>query len=219
MYMIESIKQTFYDNPNYVVVLFFVITIAYFINPFIGLGLSILSIVTAHKLYYTQKYDPSSVGKVYLVYVTSFLLFAKICNLLPFTINTTLRVLLFLNVICLATTTIHNPYVYSPINDYVLTALLVVLSFCTPSFLITNQKAVMKNGFFPNSLYVVFFTIILSYYYIHHHKFGEHILLLLGSLVIPMIGHFVNNSWLELRALWLCMIGLFELVDKRFYGY
>ena len=217
--MIDGIKKELYENPNYVIVVFFFITLVYFITPYIGLIISILILISGHYVLKTDNYLISSVIKLYLVFFTSFLIFAKICNLLPFNINTIIRILLFLNVICLATTTIHNPYIYSPINNLPLTIILVLLAMCTPHILISKRQVTIKSTFIPNSLYIILFTSILSYYYILHNKFQEHIVLLLGSLVIPMIGHFINNSWLELRALWLCMIGLFEITDIRHYGY
>tara|TARA_B100001758_G_scaffold43913_1_gene34947 strand:+ start:7972 stop:8625 length:654 start_codon:yes stop_codon:yes gene_type:complete len=217
--MIDLIKKEFYENPIYVIVVFFFITFAYFLTPYIGLIISILILLSGHMVLKTDNYKISSVIKLYLVFITSFLVFAKMCNLLPFNINTIVRILLFLNVICLATTTIHNPYIHSPINNFPLTIIIILLAMCTPYILITKNQTVLKPSIIPNSLYVILFTIILGYYYIQHEKFQEHNILLLGSLVIPMIGHFINNSWLELRALWLCMIGLFEIVDIRHYGY
>ena len=116
-------------------------------------------------------------------------------------------------------TTIDNPYIYSPINNLPLTILIILLAICTPYTIISKNKVLLKPSLIPNYLYIILFTSILGYYYILHEKFQEHNVLLLGSLVIPMIGHFLNNSWLELRALWLCMIGIFEIIDIRHYGY
>ena len=217
--MIDGIKNAFYENPVFIILVFFFFTVAYFITPYIGLIISILIILSGHLVLNTDNYLISSVIKLYLVFITSFLIFAKKCKLLSFNINTIIRVLLFLNVICLATTTIDNPYIYSPIHNLSLTIMLILLAMCTPYILMTNNHITLKSSFISISLYVILFTIILSYYYVEHDNFQEHIILLLGSLWIPMIGHFINNSWLELRALWLCMIGLFEIVDIKNYGY
>ena len=181
--------------------------------------LSIIVILSGHLVLKTDDYFISSLIKLYLVFITSFLIFAKICNLLPFNINTLVRILLFLNVLCLATTTIDNPYIHSPINNLPLTILIILLAICTPYTIISKNKVLLKPSLIPNYLYIILFTSILGYYYIEHENFQEHNVLLLGSLVIPMIGHFLNNSWLELRALWLCMIGIFEIIDIRHYGY
>jgi len=217
--MIDGIKKILYENPNYAIIAFFLLTIIYFITPYVGLILSIIVILSGHLVLKTDDYFISSLIKLYLVFITSFLIFAKICNLLPFNINTLVRILLFLNVLCLATTTIDNPYIHSPINNLPLTILIILLAICTPYTIISKNKVLLKPSLIPNYLYIILFTSILGYYYIEHENFQEHNVLLLGSLVIPMIGHFLNNSWLELRALWLCMIGIFEIIDIRHYGY
>ena len=100
-----------------------------------------------------------------------------------------------------------------------LTILIILLAICTPYTIISKNKVLLKPSLIPNYLYIILYTSILGYYHIEHENFQEHNVLLLGSLVIPMIGHFLNNSWLELRALWLCMIGIFEIIDIRHYGY
>lgn len=217
--MIDSIKKELYENPNYAIIIFFFITFIYFITPYVGLIISIVVILSGHLVLKTDDYFISTVSKLYLVFITSFLIFSKICNLLPFNINTIVRILLFLNVLCLATTTIDNPYIYTPINNLPLTILIILLAICTPYTIISKNKVLLKPSLIPNYLYIILFTTILGYYYILHESFQEHNFLLLGSLVIPMIGHFLNNSWLELRALWLCMIGIFEIIDIRHYGY
>ena len=217
--MIDGIKKILYENPNYAIIAFFLLTIIYFITPYVGLIISIIVILSGHLVLKTDDYFISSLIKLYLVFITSFLIFAKICNLLPFNINTLVRILLFLNVLCLATTTIDNPYIHSPINNLPLTILIILLAICTPYTIISKNKVLIKPSLIPNYLYIILFTSILGYYYIEHENFQEHNVLLLGSLVIPMIGHFLNNSWLELRALWLCMIGIFEIIDIRHYGY
>ena len=217
--MIDGIKKILYENPNYAIIAFFLLTIVYFITPYVGLIISIIVILSGHLVLKTDDYFISSLIKLYLVFITSFLIFAKICNLLPFNINTLVRILLFLNVLCLATTTIDNPYIHSPINNLPLTILIILLAICTPYTIISKNKVLLKPSLIPNYLYIILFTSILGYYYIEHENFQEHNVLLLGSLVIPMIGHFLNNSWLELRALWLCMIGIFEIIDIRHYGY
>ena len=217
--MIDGIKKILYENPNYAIIAFFLLTIVYFITPYVGLIISIIVILSGHLVLKTDDYFISSLIKLYLVFITSFLIFAKICNLLPFNINTVVRILLFLNVLCLATTTINNPYIHSPINNLPLTILIILLAICTPYTIISKNKVLLKPSLIPNYLYIILFTSILGYYYIEHENFQEHNVLLLGSLVIPMIGHFLNNSWLELRALWLCMIGIFEIIDIRHYGY
>ena len=217
--MIDGIKKILYENPNYAIIAFFLLTIIYFITPYVGLIISIIVILSGHLVLKTDDYFISSLIKLYLVFITSFLIFAKICNLLPFNINTLVRILLFLNVLCLATTTIDNPYIHSPINNLPLTILIILLAICTPYTIISKNKVLLKPSLIPNYLYIILFTSILGYYYIEHENFQEHNVLLLGSLVIPMIGHFLNNSWLELRALWLCMIGIFEIIDIRHYGY
>ena len=86
--MIDLIKKEFYENPIYVIVVFFFITFAYFLTPYIGLIISILILLSGHMVLKTDNYKISSVIKLYLVFITSFLVFAKMCNLLPFNINT-----------------------------------------------------------------------------------------------------------------------------------
>lgn len=205
--MIEIIKQTLYDNPKYIIVVFFFITFAYFISPYIGLILSIIGIATGY--YFTKI---SSIGKAYLIYITSFLIFAKLCNLLPFSINTLLRIGTFLNIISLATTTIDNPYTWSPINNIVLTVVIILLAICTPYFLRSGNRIIIKKSVIPNSLFVILYTCIISYYYIQNPYFDDNMILHICSLVVPLLGYFVNNSWVELRALWLCMVGIFDIL-------
>ena len=107
--MIDSIKKELYENPNYAIIIFFFITFIYFITPYVGLIISIIVILSGHLVLKTDDYFISTVSKLYLVFITSFLIFSKICNLLPFNINTIVRILLFLNVLAISE-------VMSPLN-------------------------------------------------------------------------------------------------------
>lgn len=69
------------------------------------------------------------------------------------------------------------------------------------------------------SIFVIMSTIALSIYYMSYPFFDEHLYILLFAVILPAISHFINNKWLETRALLLCLFIIFDLFDVKNYGY
>ena len=190
----------------------------YYKFNFFGFVISLLALLITPLLYNEYRQIGFRI-KYLLVILFSNILFFKIIFNSKYNINNILRLFLFLNVFCLIFTTFNNKFCQNPINDYSITALLLLLSFCTPYFNIINKTVNLKKGLITPHAYVIFYTVFLTYYKFINKDFNEHKILTISSLWISLIAHFSMNKWVEYRVLTLSLIGLFDLIDIKNYGY
>lgn len=190
----------------------------YYKFKFFGFIISLIALLITPLLYNEYRKIGFRI-KYLLVILFSNILFFKINFNSKYNINNISSLFLFLNVFCLIFTSFDNKFYQNPINNYSITALLLLLSFCTPYFNIINKTVNLKKGLITPDAYVIFYTVFLTYYKFINKDFNEHKILTISSLWISLIAHFSMNKWIEYRVLTLSLIGLFDLIDIKNYGY
>ena len=67
-------------------------------------------------------------------------------------------------------------------------------------------------------LYVILYTVTLMYYIMINPNWKEHLYLNILALILPFISHFTNNRWIETRSLCLCLLSIYDVIDKKNYA-
>ena len=211
-------NQTKYILERFAPFIFLLCCFIYYKFKFFGFIVSLIALLITPLLYIEYRKIGFRI-KYLLVILFSNILFFKINFNTKYNVNNISRLFLFLNIFCLLFTTFDNKFCQNPINNYSITALMLLLSFCIPYFNITNKTANLKKGLISPDAFVIFYTVFLTYYKYINKDFNEHKILTIGSLWISLIAHFGMNRWTEYRLFTLCLIGLFDLIDIKNYGY
>lgn len=190
---------------------FSILYIMFRLNKFIGLLISLLGFFTAWRLQYTDNYDIYTIIKAYLIIFLALLIFLSITNYIPkYIFNNTATLLLFINIFVL----VFSFDVISVKEICIIIAILFVV-ITIPSFIIKNNKIVMKSNLIDTNVWVILQTLILGIFYISNEHFYTNtcLYLVMFSLIMPMILHFTSNKWLESRLLFLSILILFDQYD------
>ena len=91
---------------------------------------------------------------------------------------------------------------------------IVVRSFCNFS----KNNAKLSKIFTNVNLYIILYTVTLAYYFMINPNFYEHFYLHMFAIILPFLSHFINNKWMETRALCLCLIFIYDILDKKNYA-
>jgi hypothetical protein len=195
------------ENNFILYILFLIIWIAYLYDMRIGLIVSIVAGLIGWKLKDTDNYSFSTIIKLYMIIITSIIIFlTKLDIITPYIFNNFITDLIRLNILCLILS----------IKDNLLLKLGILFStITTPKFIYTKNMIQKKSQYIDSTLWFILTTIILSYYYYINKDFYDNpcIYLVYFALFFPFITQIINNKWLEPRALFLCLIMIIDLFN------
>jgi len=104
------------------------------------------------------------------------------------------------------------------IDNLFIKGMIIVLAITTPYIKTTNEGAVLRSSFMNKDLWVVLSTITIFLYYNHFgdfiHKTNSFMILVL-TLGIPCLFHFVNNKFIESKIILLCLYFIFDLFNDN----
>jgi len=181
----------------------------------IGLIISIIALLLGCALYYTDNYSPEQIIKIYLLSLTSTIIFYKLNFKNGPNVNYVLTTLLFMNVFVLLFTVIPNPFIKNYITNNVLAVGLLLVTLSTPFVTISNKKANLTKILTNVNIYIILYTITIVYYFLSIPISKNKLYLNILCLIIPFISHFTNNKWLETRALTLCVFIIYDIFDEN----
>lgn len=169
-----------------------------------GLILSILALFFTIILPYTKHYALTSMIKFYLIIITSILLFIA-TSYSCVKINHILTWLLRINIACLVFS-IDNPLLIAAL---LITALLVPYIHVTDGKALFSQKSIINP-----SAWIILSTAVLFWFYMYNKDFrtNPRLPMVLASLFIPAAAYFADGRYIEIRAVMLCSLLVFEAV-------
>jgi hypothetical protein len=171
----------------------------------IGIVVSILLLFVLCFVPYTIGYLPVTMIKLMLIVFGSFLLFfSLIFKCIQDIVNNILTTCVRLNFFGLILTS----------NNLFLMVSLLFITITTPIFTVQNNKVKMENMIIPKNLWVLLSTIVLIFYYILTPYFCHNVSLVILAVIIPCVMHFLNDNFLESRALSLCMFFIFDIFNN-----
>lgn len=177
-------------------------------SKYTGLYLSILSFFVITLMPFIYNYKTPFMLKLHLIILTSICIFAGLlydCIRSP--IHQILTWLIRLNIGCL----------FFAIDNYTIKGLLLFSAITTPYVFINNEGIILKSSFIHKDIWVVLTTISLLWFYCENKYFNANssFYLVLLSLLIPFVFHFVYNKYFESRAILLCLSMLFDVFNHE----
>jgi len=175
-------------------------------SKYIGLYVSVIAFFLVTIMPYIHDYKAPFMIKMHLIIFTSLCVFVGILfkctrNL----INLVLTWLLRLNVGVLFFA-----------NENVFMKSLVLLTTITTPYLTATDKGIALRSFWINQhVWVLLYTITIALFYtvdLDFFKNNSYPILLIG-IIVPMILHFISNTFVESRAILLCMTIGFDLFN------
>lgn len=175
-------------------------------SKYIGLYLTVVAFFLVSIMPCIISYNASLMIKTQLVVFTSFCIFVGILykstrNI----INPILTWLLRLNIGVL----------YFANENVFLKGMTLFIAITTPYVTTSDQGIVMRSSFLNKDVWVLLYTIGILVFYTVDVDFFTHnsYNLLLISLLIPLLLHFISNKFLESRVLLLCLCVVFYLFN------
>lgn len=207
-----------FDYPYVIFILFTIICLLQYKYKITGLIVSVVALLSGFLLYYTDKYSISTLIKVYLVIITSVIVFYKLNFKWGGNVNYLYTFLLAINVFVLIFSVIKNPFAHNYITNYFLVFCFLLVTVSTPLGNISKNNAKFTKIFTNINIYVILYTLTLAYYFIINPNWKEHLYLNILALILPFISHFTNNRWIETRSLCLCLLSIYDVIDKKNYA-
>lgn len=206
-------------NPNFIFVIFTLICLLHYKYKIVGFIVSLFASLLIPFYFKNDEWRKSTVIKIIIIVFPSLLLFYKLNFKSSININWFITIVVALNFFMLIFDVIKNPFNKVPENNYFLAILFLIITFMVPFISFVKNKVIMTKMLVTPSIFVIMSTIALSIYYMSYPFFYEHLYILLFAVILPAISHFINNKWLETRALLLCLFIIFDLFDVKNYGY
>jgi hypothetical protein len=100
------------------------------------------------------------------------------------------------------------------INNILLISSLLFIVISTPIFIVNNENVKMQSMIISKHLWVLLSTVILFFYYISVPYFCHNVSIVILAILIPCFMHFYNNTYLESRALSLCVLIIFDILNN-----
>lgn len=211
--ILRSIKE---KHPFIIFTLFSLISLLYYKYKIVGLILSVIALILGFLLHYTDDYSITTMIKIYLVILASFVMFYKLNVKTDINVNYFGTLLLVLNVLVMLFRFFKTPFYKSHIkNNYLLFAVILVL-LSTPFVNISNNKVSLVKVNADVDLYVVLYTLSFLYFF-KIYPWKQNMNLHIISLILPFISHFMNNKWLETRCICLCFLFIYDILDGYSY--
>lgn len=181
-------------------------------SKYIALYLSIFTIFFSNFLIYTYNYGPLFMIKAVLISFTSLCIFASIIyNCLEKPATYILTWLLRLNILAM---------IFAISNIY-LQILLLITAITTPFILVKNSELKLSPTFIPVTAWIILYTATLLWYHNDNIYFKNNSFNIFGiALFIPVLMHFYNNTYLQTRAISLCLVLIFHVFsnDKSIFN-
>jgi hypothetical protein len=207
------------NNPNSIFVIFTLICLLHYKYKIVGFIVAFTLLLLIPSIIIKNEWRKSTFIKTLLIVITSLLLFYKLNFVSSININWFITIFVACNIFILIFDNIDNPFNKVPVNNYFLAILFLIITFMIPYISVVKNKVIMTKMLVTPSIFVIMSTIALSIYYMSYPFFDEHLYILLFAVILPAISHFINNKWLESRALLLCLFIIFDLFDVKNYGY
>jgi len=179
---------------------------AYELFPFIGILIPFLTLFIAF-FFLKQKYSNGTMIKIYIVIFSALFIFLALeYDSFSQYFNLSFTYFLALNIGILILST----------QNRLIQSLLLFSSITTPNIKIDESKTIqLYDSLIPSDYWIILTCLILTMYYIHCDgkdfcNFNKNIFVALLCIWIPSILHFVNNKYLESRALALCFFSLYD---------
>ena len=204
--------------PHIMGIFLMLMSLLYYKYNILGLIISVIALLLGFLLYYTDGYSVTTIIKFYLVNVMSFLIFYKLNFKSKININYLLTILLLINVFVLIFSVVENPFANNQITNKFLAFCFSLVFLSTPQVSVSNNKIKITKILTNVNIYIILYTISLAYYFIVNPAIAHHKYLHLFALIIPFISHFTNNRWLETRGICLCLIFIYDAIDKINYN-
>ncbi len=178
----------------------------YTITKYVGLYLTVVSFFLVTLMPCIISYNASLLIKTQLIVFSSFCIFVGIIykstrNI----INPILTWLLRINIGVL----------YFANESIFLKGLALFIAITAPYVTTSDSGIVIRSSFFNKDVWVLLYTIGLGIFYTVDLDFFKHdsYNILLLSLLIPLLLHFISNKFLESRILLLCLCIVFYLFN------
>lgn len=216
--MFDTLYHFVNDYPYVIFILFTVICLLQYKYKITGLIVSVVALLSGFLLYYTDQYSPEALIKIYLVTITAAIVFYKLNFKWGVNVNYLVTFLLAMNVFVLIFSVIKNPFAHNYITNYFLVFCFLLVTLSTPLGNISKNNASFTKIFTNVNIYVILYTVAIGYYFMINPNFKEHLYLNMFAIILPFISHFTNNRWIETRGLCLCLLFIYDLIDKNNYA-
>jgi len=174
----------------------------------IGLYLSAITFILVTIMPSVNNYKTPFMLKMHLIIFTSICIFIGILyDCIQNSINKILTWLIRINI---------GVLIFA-IDNYLIKGLLLFSVITTPYVFINNKSIDLTSSFINKDLWVFLTTIILLWFYNEniYFKNNNSFTLVLISLIIPCIFHFINNKYFESRAILLCLAIIFDIFNHN----
>ena len=216
--MFDTLYHFVNNHPYIIFILFTGICLLQYKYKITGFIFSLIAFLFGFLLYYTDNYSYSVLIKCYLVLIAAFIFFYKLNFNWKVNVNYLLSLLLAMNVFVLIFTVMKNQFVNNHITDYFLVFCFLLVTISTPLAKVSKNNAKLSKIFTNVNLYIILYTLTLAYYFMINPNFYEHFYLHMFAIILPFLSHFINNKWMETRALCLCLIFIYDILDKKNYA-
>ena len=216
--MLDTLYHFVNNHPYVIFILFTAICLLQYKYKITGFIFSLIALLFGFLLYYTDNYSYPALIKCYLVFITAFIFFYKLNFKWKLNVNYLLSFLLAMNVFVLIFSVMKNPFANNYITNYFLVFCFLLVTISTPLGKVSKNSAKLTKVFTNVNLYIILYTVTLAYYFIINPNFKEHFYLHMFAIILPFLSHFINNKWIETRALCLCLIFMYDLLDKKNYA-
>jgi hypothetical protein len=174
----------------------------------IGLYVSVIAFFLVTIMPYIGDYHAPFMIKMHLVIFTSLCLFVGILyKCTRDIINPVITWLLRLNI----------GIMYFTNDNVFLKTLVLFIAFTTPYITMTDTGTTMRSFLVNKHVWILLFTITFASFYTLDVDFftNNSYPIVLIALILPALLHFISNTFLESRAILLCMIVGFDLFNHN----
>ena len=193
-----------YFNISYILAVVALIYV-YLKDKRVGIVVSVLFGFVLCFLPYTNGVFPTTMIKLTLIVFASFILFASLNYVcIQPAVNQILTFIVRLNFIVLIIAS-HNIFVIIS---------LLFLTATTPIFTVKDGRVQMESAIIPKNMWVLFSTVVLIAFYALNPWFCNKLVISIFAVIIPCIAHFLNDTFLETRALSLFLLIIFDIFNN-----
>tara|TARA_B100001142_G_scaffold30787_1_gene27344 strand:- start:2638 stop:3339 length:702 start_codon:yes stop_codon:yes gene_type:complete len=219
----KSIKTNFVykyikNDQISIFILFIVICLLYYKYKITGFIVSLIACILIPFYFLNNKWEITTILKILFIVFPSLIFFSKINFESSININWLITSILAINVFILLFVLVPNTTINLS-HKFLLAFGILLITLGTPFISIKKNIVSMKKLLLNVNGYVILSTIILSLYYLIYPEFKEDVYFVIFSLILPLISHFINNKWLETRALLLCLFIIFDFFDIANCGF
>ena len=178
----------------------------YKIYPTLGIYFVIATFFVALFTPYFVEYNPPSMSKIGLVLIAAFIVSISILfQCVESFANQMMTNLLRLNIFL---------FCFS-IKEPLIIMLVLICVLFTPIITVQNHKVFLQPFILPVDTWILFQTVVLMILYLYSPWFCNIVYFAVIALILPLLFHFTENSWLESRLYFLCISFWFILFQNN----